>query len=53
LKIAEKEALETEYWLLLCKAAKSYPTNDSLLPKLEELQKLLSKIISSAKNNSH
>lgn len=51
MKIAAKEAAETEYWLLLCKHSKAYPFNDLLLPKLEEIQKLLSSIISSAKNN--
>lgn len=51
MKIAAKESTETEYWLLLCRHSKAYPYNDLLLPKLEELQKLLSSIISSAKNN--
>lgn len=51
LKIAAKEADETEYWLLLCKHSKSCPFNESLLPILEEIQKLLSRIISSSKNN--
>lgn len=53
MKIAAKEAAETEYWLLLCKHSKGYPYNDLLLPKLEEIQKLLSSIISSAKNNHY
>jgi four helix bundle protein len=30
-KIAAKEAKETEYWLLLCKHAPTYPTSDLLL----------------------
>jgi four helix bundle protein len=30
LKIASKEADETEYWLLLCKHSKNYPTPDKL-----------------------
>jgi four helix bundle protein len=51
LKIATKEADETEYWLLLCKHSKSYPNNDSLLPILNEMQKLLSSIISTSKKN--
>jgi len=49
LKIAAKEADETEYWMLLCKYSKSYPWNESLVPLLEEIQKLLTSIISSAK----
>ena len=51
LKIAAKEAEETEYWLLLCKAAKSYPFEESLLLKLNEIQKLLTAIISSSKQS--
>lgn len=52
LKIAEKEADETEYWLLLCKYSKTYPWDESLLPLLEEIQKLLTRIITSAKKNN-
>ena len=51
LKIADKEAKESEYWLLLCKLSKSYPWNETLLPMLEEIQRLLSSIISSSKRN--
>jgi len=51
LKIASKEANESEYWLLLCKNSKSYFYDESLLPLLEEIQKLLSAIISSSKKN--
>lgn len=40
LKIAAKEAGETEYWLLLCKKSKSYPFNDNLMDKLVSIQKL-------------
>jgi len=52
LKIAHKEAIETDYWLLLCEKAKNYPsppigTKDLML----SIQKILSKIISSAKSN--
>jgi four helix bundle protein len=50
MKIAAKEADETEYWLLICKNAKSYPTNDILLAKVNELIRILSKIISSSKS---
>ncbi len=51
MKIASKEAEETEYWLLLCKFAPNYPTNEKLLEKVKELLKLLSSIIYSAKNH--
>jgi len=52
LKIAAKEALETEYWLMLCNQSSSYPSNHLQPKKLEEIQKLFSSIISSAKRNS-
>jgi len=52
LKIAAKEAEETEYWLLLCKHSENYPDTGFLLDKLISIQKLLSKIISSAKSNN-
>jgi len=49
LKIAAKEADETEYWLLLCKMAKTYPYDETLHDKLLELIRILSKIISTSK----
>ena len=51
LKIAAKEADETDYWLLLCKKAKNYPNPDNLLIRLSEITKVISKIISTSKNN--
>ena len=51
LKIASKGANETIYWLMLCKSSASYPFKDSLIDKLNELQKLLSAIISTSKHN--
>ncbi len=48
LKISDKEAKETKYWLSLCKYAKQYPFNDKLLIDLEEIQKVLGKIISTS-----
>ncbi len=50
LKIASKEANETKYWLMLCKSSASYPFKDSLIDKLNEIQKLLSAIISTSKH---
>jgi four helix bundle protein len=50
MKIAAKEADETEYWLLLCQFAKKYPFDENLLLKLDEIIKILSKIISTSKN---
>ena len=51
LKIAAKEASETEYWLLLCKYSLGYPDIADRLEKLLEIQKLLSKIISNTKKS--
>jgi four helix bundle protein len=50
LKLAAKEADETEYWLLLCKHSKALPDSTLLLSKLESIQKVLSKIIASTKH---
>lgn len=52
LKIAAKEAEETQYWLLLCKHSKHYIDCDSLILKLEEIHKVLGKIISTSKKNN-
>jgi four helix bundle protein len=52
LKIASKEAEETEYWLMLCKHSKNYPNADILLEKVVQIKKVLSKIIFSSKKNS-
>ncbi len=49
LKIAAKEADETEYWLCLCKDSSHYPTNEKLLIDIQSIIKVLSKIISSTK----
>lgn len=51
LKIALKEADETEYWLLLCDQLENYPDPTLLLTQLVEIIKILNKIISSSKEN--
>jgi len=51
MKIAAKEADETEYWLLLCKESKNYPYNELLLEKLKQIIFVLSKIIGTSKRN--
>lgn len=48
-KIAAKEGEETEYWLLLCNYSKNYPECEVLLKKIEELNNVIGKIISSSK----
>ena len=53
-KIANKEALETQYRLDLSKESKYYPNPSSdLESKLLSIIKLLNKIISSLKINNH
>lgn len=51
MKIAAKEADETEYWLLLCQFSKNYPDTTHLQEKLTSIKKILNKIISSSKRN--
>jgi len=50
LKIAFKEAEETEYWLLICKYSPNYPIEEKLLEENSELMRILSKIIISSKD---
>lgn len=45
LKIAAKEADETEYWLQLCKESENYPYDPALEVKLLSVLKLLAKIL--------
>ena len=49
MKIALKEAEETEYRLFLCQAIEGYPQCDQKLLKLNGILKILNKIISSSK----
>lgn len=51
MKIADKEAHETKYWLLLCKEATNYPENMELINHVESIIKVLGKIISTSKSN--
>src|SRR5215203_5904849 len=52
IKIASKEADETQYWLTLCAYAANYPNCKVLSDKLEEIQKVLNKIVSTAKRKT-
>ena len=45
LKIAIKEADETEYWLTLCKLSEIYPFNENLLSDIKSIIKVLSIIV--------
>lgn len=49
LKIADKEAHETWYWLYLCQHSEGYNFDSSLTQKLEEIMKLLNAIIRNTK----
>ena len=49
MKIAYKEAEETRYWLLLCLHSENYPDTSDLLLKIEQIIRVLGKIISSTK----
>jgi four helix bundle protein len=49
MKIAAKEASETLYWLILCEKSERYRFDTKLRDDLDEIIKILSKIISSSK----
>lgn len=49
IKIALKEADETEYWLLLCNASDGYPNGNELVTELQPIVKILNKIIQTSK----
>jgi len=53
MKISAKEIDETEYWLTLCNLSEGYENCETLIKKLEEINKIMSKIISSSKKASH
>ena len=52
IKIAAKEAEESQYWLLICQYSKSYQNCEILQNKSEEINKVLGKILSTAKRKS-
>ncbi len=45
MRIAQKEAEETEYWLEICKHSKNYPDCEPLLAELKVVLKVLNKIV--------
>ena len=51
-KIAAKEAEETQYWLLLCEYSKSYPDCADLIQKIDEINNVIGKIISTSKRKN-
>lgn len=48
-KIAAKEIEETKYWLILCKHSTNYPDCSNLEILLGEIDKIVTKIISTSK----
>jgi four helix bundle protein len=52
MKVAAKEAEETQYWLMLCEYSQNFPECKELVMKLEEIQKVLAKILSTSKRNN-
>lgn len=52
MKIAMKEADETEYWLMLCKHSQHLPDTDEYILKLREIIKILNKIIATSKSRT-
>ena len=50
LKIAAKEADETEYWLQLSEKSANYPSSEYLSSSLVSIKKLLNSIITTMKN---
>jgi len=51
MKIADKEASETKYWLVLCERSNHYPHSDELMSKLNVIRSMIAKIIISARKN--
>lgn len=49
MKVAAKEADETEYWLVLCQHAPNYPNCEMLLDEVNQIMKILAKIIGTSK----
>jgi len=52
MKIAAKEAEESQYWLWLCDYAEGYPGCKILIQKAEDINRVLGKILSTAKRKT-
>ncbi len=52
MKIAMKEADETEFWLFLCNELENYPNAEELLTEVFDILKITNKIISTTKKIS-
>jgi len=53
IKIAAKEAGETQYWLMLCDSSPNYPDCKILIEKLEAINKILNSILTTIKTKPH
>ncbi len=52
MKIAVKEGNETLYWLTLCEKSDSYPSDSSLKGQVNEIIRIISRIILTSKEKS-
>jgi four helix bundle protein len=52
MKIAAKEAEESQYWIWLCDYSANYPDCKPLINKLEDINKVLGKILTTAKRKT-
>lgn len=50
-KVAAKEADETEYWLQLCKFSKGYPNCEHLIKQVDAINRIITRIITTAKKH--
>ena len=53
LKIAEKEAEETQYWLDLCEQLDFFPNPEGLTEQLKSIKRVLGKILSTCYRNGY
>ena len=53
MKIAAKEADEAQYWLRLCKYSERFPDCTALLNQLDEITRILGKILTTSKQNKN
>ncbi|MFD0963168.1 four helix bundle protein [Pseudofulvibacter geojedonensis] len=53
IKIAAKELEETKYWLILCEKSESYPNNEVLKEKIDQLGLIIYKILSTSIKNKN
>lgn len=51
IKIAAKELEETKYWLYLCKNSDNYPFDEKLESQINEIAKILYKVLSTSLSN--